>query len=150
MNLVRAWRRLWWWLKSFFQKQHRLILSAGIVGILLVVLLKNILPLLPQFKSKQSVGIVGQYTLNTLPRSVTAVLGRGLFKLTASGEIEADLAQSFEVLDKDTRYLIYLPADSFWNDAAPILASDLIFSLPDVSVAYPNERTIEFKLAQPY
>lgn len=150
MNLGRIIRRFWWWLQSFFQKQQKLILSAGLIGILLVVLLKNVLPLLPQLKPKQRVGIVGQYTLNTLPRHLAATLGRGLFKLTASGEVEADLAQSFKILDKDTRYLVYLSGDSFWNDAIPIAAPDLIFDLPDVSVAYPDGQTIEFKLTQPY
>jgi hypothetical protein len=71
MNLVKSVRRLWWWNQSFLKKQQKLIFSASLVGIFLFVLLNNILPLLPQFKSRQRLGIVGQYTLNTLPRQLT-------------------------------------------------------------------------------
>lgn len=150
MNLGRVGRRFWWWFKSFFQKQQKLILFASVAGILIFVLLKNIVPLLPQFKPRERIGVVGQYTLNTLPQNLAANLGRGLFKLTDSGEVEPDLAQGFKVLDKDTRYLVYLSADSVWNDQTPINSADLEFSLPDVELAFPDERTIEFKLTQPF
>ena len=150
MNLVKPVRRFWWWCQSFLKKQQKLIFSAGLAGILLFVLLNNVLPLLPQFKSKKSLGIVGQYTLNTLPRQLTPTLGRGLFRLTDSGEVSADLAQGYQLADNGSRYLVYLSPEVFWNDGTPIISRDLAFDLPEVTVSYPDERTIEFRLTQPY
>ena len=150
MNLVKPIRRFWWWSQSFLKKQQKLIFSASLAGILLFVLLNNVLPLLPQFKSKKRLGIVGQYTLNTLPRQLTPALGRGLFRLTESGEVTADLAQGFKLLDNGSRYLVYLSPEAFWNDGTPIISRDLVFDLPDITVNYPDERTIEFRLTQPY
>lgn len=150
MIFTRPFRKPWWWLKSFWQKQKKLILSGGLIGIGIFLLLKNVLPLLPQLKPKTKIGIVGQYTLNTLPLSVTQTLGRGLFRLTPEGEVEPDLAQNWQVNHEETQYLVYLAPDLFWNDSSPILSTDLTFDLPDVTVAYPDETTIEFQLTQPY
>ncbi len=150
MIFTRPFRKPWWWLKSFFGKQKKLILSAGVIGIALVVLLRNVLPLMPQLKPKIKVGLVGQYTLNTLPLEVTQTLGRGLFQLTPEGQIEPDLAQNWQVDDKETQYLVYLNPDLFWNDNTPLLSSDITFDLPDVTVSYPDEKTLKFQLTQPY
>lgn len=150
MILTRPFRQPWWWLKSFFQKQKKLILSGSITGVILVILLRNVLPLLPQLKPKDKIGIVGQYTLNTLPQNISQSLGRGLFRLTGSGEVEPDLAQNWQVEDEETRYLVYLAPDLFWNDNTMIKSTDLVFDLPDVTINYPDEKTIEFQLTQPY
>lgn len=150
MIWTRPFRKPWWWLRSFFGKQKKLILSAGLISITIIILLRNVLPLLPQFKPKTKVGIVGQYTLNTLPLAVTETLGRGLFKLTPEGQIEPDLAQNWQVDNEETQYRIYLGKDLFWNDSSPILSTDLTFDLPDVTVSYPDEKTVEFQLTQPY
>lgn len=150
MRLTRPFRQPAWWLMSFYRKEKKLIWSGTIVGIAVFILLKNVLPLLPQFKPKLKVGLVGQYTLNTLPLLVTKTLGKGLFKLTPAGEVEPDLAESWRLTDEGTRYLVYLAPDRLWNDSSPINSTDLNFDLPDVSVAYPDEKTVEFKLKQPY
>ncbi|MBU2052331.1 ABC transporter substrate-binding protein [Patescibacteria group bacterium] len=150
MILTRPFRKPWWWLKSFFKKQQKLILSAAAIGILALVLLRNVLPLLPQLKPKEKIGLVGQYSLNSLPLNLIQNIGRGLFKTSQDGTVLPDLALNWQLSDNDTRYLVTLKRGQLWRDGTPIISSDLSFDLPNVTVGYPDLETVEFKLSQPY
>ena len=150
MIFTRQLRQPWWWLKSFLAKQKKIFFSASLIGVIAFLLLRNVLPLIPQLRPRVRIGIAGQYTLTNLPSTIKQTLGRGLFKLTPSGRVESDLAAAWQITDQDTRYLVSLSPNLVWNDNTPIVSTDLVFDLPDVTVAYPDPQTLEFKLAQPY
>ena len=132
MILTRPFRKPFWILKSFGQKHQRLILLAAFFGAVLFVFIKNLLPLLPQIKANTRIGLVGQYTLNTLPLSVSQNISRGLTKIDQTGQVIPDLAQSWDVSNTETLYQINLKKDIFWSDNTQIKAKDLSFSIPDV------------------
>lgn len=150
MTPIRSARLFWWWLISFAKKQQRLILGTCVVVILAAILIRQTLPLLPQLKSWQRSGIVGQYTLTTLPYSFTQRLGRGLFKLTESGEVEPDLAFDWQVNEDETEYLVRLKPGQLWNDGTPLKSSEINYELPGVVTATPDDMSLTFKLGQPY
>jgi peptide/nickel transport system substrate-binding protein len=150
MNLISAGRRSWWWLTAFVSKQRRWLLVAAFCGGALLVIFQNLLPLLPQFKPRQRIGLVGQYNLSNLPPEVAAKLGRGLFKFLPNGEVVPDLTRSWSVTEDQRRYVVQILPEQYWSDASPIRASDLKFNLPDIQITYPDETTIEFNLIQPF
>lgn len=150
MIFTRWWRQTWWWTGSLVKKHGRIILIASLATIIGFWLIRNVLPLLPQFKPREKIGIVGQYRLNSLPWPIRSRLGRGLFKLTPSGGVEPDMAAAWETDEAETRYRVSLVPGLTWNDQTPILSRDLKFDLPDVRVDYPDESTLEFSLSQPY
>lgn len=150
MIFTRPFRKPWWWIKSFVKKQKRLIFIAAVLGVVIFGLGKNILLLLPQFKTKVRVGYVGQYTLATLPPAINQKLGRGLFKAEADGEFVPDLARSWQLSADETTYTVFLSPNEYWNDGSPIVSRDIRYNFADVDISYPDDYQIQFQLNQPY
>ncbi|MFH0943461.1 MAG: ABC transporter substrate-binding protein [Candidatus Beckwithbacteria bacterium] len=150
MIFARPFRKPFWILKSFFGKHQRLIIFGFLIGVILFMAIKNLLPLLPQIKNKTKVGLVGQYTLNSLPPFISQQISRGLTKINETGEILPDLAESWEILEAETLYQVHLNKNNRWSDNSIIKARDLSFSIPDVSVSVPDDYTLIFKLKESY
>jgi len=150
MILTRPFRKPLWILKSFVQKHQRLILLAAFFGAVLYIFIKNLLPLLPQVKASTRIGLVGQYTLNTLPLSVSQNISRGLTKIDQTGQVVPDLAQNWDISSDETLYTINLKKDIFWSDNTPIKAKDLSFSIPDVQFKVIDDYSLSFQLKESY
>ena len=150
MILTRPFRKPLWILKSFVQKHQRLILLAAFFGAVLYIFIKNLLPLLPQVKASTRIGLVGQYTLNTLPLSVSQNISRGLTKIDQTGQVVPDLAQNWDISVDETLYQINLKKDIFWSDNTPIKAKDLSFSIPDVQFKVIDDYSLSFQLKESY
>lgn len=150
MILTRRFRKPFWILNSFFSKHKKLILSFTLIGVLIFVFFKNLLPLLPKANQHQKIGIVGQYNLNSIPTSISQAISRGLVKVDAFGSIQADLAKSWEISEAETSYTIYLQTDILWSDGTLINSKEIQFDIPDVEVIYPDQHTIQFKLKEPF
>ena len=150
MTLTRSFRKHIWILSSFINKQKKLILSFTIIGIILFLFFKNLLPLIPKPNQHIKIGIVGQYTMNSIPSFISQNISRSLMKVNPNGIIESDLAKSWEILEKETVYKVYLKRNILWSDGTIISSKDISFDIPDVEVSYPNESTIKFKLKEPF
>ena len=150
MILTRPFRKPLWILKSFVEKHQKLIFFAAFFGAVLFIFIKNLLPLLPRIKTNTRIGLVGQYTLNTLPLLVSQNISRGLTKIDQSGQVIPDLALGWDVSKAETLYTIYLKKDIFWSDNAPIKAKDLSFSIPDVQFKVIDDYTLTFQLRESY
>ena len=126
------------------------MLLAAFFGSILFVFIKNLLPMLPQIKASTRIGLVGQYTLNTLPLSVSQNISRGLTKIDQTGQVVPDLAQNWDISEDETLYRINLKKDNFWSDNAPIKAKDLSYSIPDVQFKIIDDYTLSFQLKESY
>lgn len=150
MNRFRWLRRFWWWLVSFWLKQRRLIIYVSGGSIVLFVVLKNLWLFLPQFKPARRIGIIGQYTLENLPKSIRERLNSSLFQAESDGSPNPLLADDYRLSPDGLTYQVRLKPGSLWSDGTNLKSQDLSFSLPDVTVSYPDDLTVEFKLSQPY
>ena len=150
MILTRPFRKPFWILKSFLKKQKAIILTATALGIFIFLFFQNLLPLIPKPTPKLKIGLVGQYTISTLPASISQTISRGLTKLDQTGQIEPDMAQSWEILEEDTLYRLFLKPDIIWNDGSLLESSDITLEIPNVKISYPDEQIIEFKLKEPF
>lgn len=112
--------------------------------------IKNLLPLIPQMKKTTKIGLVGQYTLNSLPASISQQISRGLTKITDKGEVLPDLAESWDILEEETLYKVSLKKGNLWSDNTIVKAQDLSFSIPDVTVTVIDDYTLNFKLKESY
>lgn len=97
-----------------------------------------------------SQGIVGVYTVHNLPPIVVNLLSRSLVSLDATGKPQPNLAASWQVNNDGTKYTFKLRKNLFWNDGSRFKSSDLKFNIPDVDVSFPDDETIEFKLADSF
>lgn len=93
-----------------------------------------------------SEGFIGVYQEHNLPAPVAALLSSPLVRLDKSGRPEPNLVSGWQVNNNATLYTFKLRDNIFWNDGTPIKSSDINFLLPDVSVSYPDDKTLEFKL----
>lgn len=102
------------------------------------------------FSPRISQGIIGVYSRESLPLTVANLLSEPLIVLDRQGLPQPKLASEWQINNNATHYTIKLKDDIFWNDGTSVKASDIQFPLVDVEIAYPDDKTIEFKLANPF
>lgn len=138
-------RRLYWYLTAY-AKKHGWILFASLAGAIVVFSL--FLPLIFDkitFKPREYIGIIGSYTLNTLPPVIKNQLSVGLTQITESKEVQPYLAQRWVVEDEGKQYRFVLKKDVTWQDGKKVIPEDIQYQFVDVqTVATPND--LVFKL----
>ncbi len=66
---------------------------------------------------------------NDVDRDICALMFNGLTRLNEYGEIEPDLAQSWEVSPDGLSYTFRLRPNIRWHDGAPLTADDVVFTI---------------------
>ena len=117
-------------------------------------------------------GLVGEVnTLNPIyqetlaEKEINSFLFHGLSKVASDGSIEVDLAESFS-RKSATTYEFKLKENIFWQDGLPVIADDVIHTIEltqkpnpssrlatnfkDVKMIKIDEKTIQFKLKEPF
>lgn len=150
MILTRPFRKPFWIFTSFVAKHKKLILSFTVIGIIVFIAFKNLVLLIPKPNQHQKIGLVGQYTMSTLPSSISQIISRSLMKVDPAGNLTPDLAKNWEILEEETLYQFHLKPNVLWNDGTLINSKDIKFDIPDVSISYPDNQTINFKLKEPF
>jgi peptide/nickel transport system substrate-binding protein len=150
MILTRPLRKPFWILSSFVKKQKTIILIAASLGFFIFIFTQSLLPLIPKPTPRKKIGLVGLYSLKTLPSSISQTISRGLTKVDVTSQIQPDIAESWEILEENTIFRFFIKPDILWNDDTLLVSSDLKYDIPNVEVSYPNPKVIEFKLKEPF
>jgi len=138
--------RLIWALLTRFKV---LILLSICLGIAIFFGLKFFLPVMARPVS-QRIGIPGRFTPSTLPSEVLGKVGRGLTKLNPEGSVEPDLASFWETPDKGKTWIFSLKEGPTWQDGKKVTSHSVNYQFSDVKVENPDDKTIVFKLQNPY
>ncbi|MDX1535632.1 MAG: ABC transporter substrate-binding protein [Candidatus Spechtbacterales bacterium] len=99
-------------------------------------------------------------------RDLSSLVYSSLVKYDKNGEIQPDLAESYEVLQDGKQYKFTLRENLSWEDDTPLTAEDVVFTIEliqdpqyssplfqawqGVDVSVENERTIVFSLPSAY
>ena len=134
---------------AFLSRFKVLIIVSIALGVALFSLLRYILPSMLESKSLR-IGMTGRYTLSSLPNPVLGMIGGGLTKLDVNGNVEPDLAASWETPDKGRTWTFTLKDNLFWQDGKKVVSSDILYQFSDVTIERPDSKTITFKLQNPY
>lgn len=138
-------------LATAFVTTHRKIIIVGIVmSILFALLTPKVITFIDRRPLLRRVGLVGMYTVDTLPRNFLTKISIGLTKIEPDGSFSPELAKSWQVSDDATRYTFKLDSGYMWHDDTPLLSTDLMYNFTDVSVTMPDPMTIEFQLKEPF
>jgi peptide/nickel transport system substrate-binding protein len=97
-----------------------------------------------------SEAIIGTYEQKDLPAIATSLLSEPLIKLDASGLPQPNLAEKWEVNKEGTEYRVTLKSNLYWTDGTPLDANDIAIAIPEANVEVPDNKTIVFKLAEPF
>lgn len=135
--------------KAFVSRFKVLIILSAAVGIAVFFLLKVMLPLLAG-SSVTRIGLTGRYNTNNLPPQILSMISDGLTKLDKSGNVEPGLAASWDTPDKGKTWTFTLKDNVMWQDGKKVVASGITYQFTDVTVERPNDKTLTFKLQNPY
>lgn len=97
-----------------------------------------------------SEGIVGTFTERDLPEVVTSLLSKSIISTDQSGEARGELVKEWKVNENATEYTFYLKDNLTWADGTKMKSSDMVFSIGGAQVSYPDENTINFKIADSF
>ncbi|HET7098735.1 MAG TPA: ABC transporter substrate-binding protein [Patescibacteria group bacterium] len=137
-------------LVSAFLTRFKILIGLGILfGIIFFFVLKFLLPAFSG-ATTQKIGITGRYTPSTIPNSILLMIGDGLTKLSPDGSVEPGLATSWETPDKGKTWIFRLKDGLFWQDGKKVVSSDVLYQFSDVVSENPDDKTIVFKLQNPY
>lgn len=98
----------------------------------------------------QKIGVTGRYTTSSLPIKITSLISQGLTKTTPSGDVEPSLATSWFTSDKGKTWTFNLKQGVNWQDGKRVIADNIDYQFSDVTIEKPNDKTIVFKLQNPY
>ncbi|OGM13316.1 hypothetical protein A3D84_01135 [Candidatus Woesebacteria bacterium RIFCSPHIGHO2_02_FULL_42_20] len=134
---------------EFISRYKALFLVSFIFGALVFIVAGAVLPGILSSKIDR-IGMAGKFTVEDIPYSIQRILSRGLTKLKANGEIEPDLAVSWETPDKGKTWIFHLAQNIRWNDNTPLISRDLNYNFSDVEIQFPDDQTVVFTLSTPY
>lgn len=150
MIVVRK-RLLFWLIRAYLKKWGRIIFLSfvgGLIGFFFIIFFfSRVAHLFPQ---KSRIAMVGAYTLDRLPPTITNQLSRGLTKVTASGEVKPDLAASWEVRNNGKKYIFYLNKGIRFSNGKEVTSRTLGYDFKDVKMTTPDDYTVVFELKDQY
>ncbi|MCX6705087.1 MAG: ABC transporter substrate-binding protein, partial [Candidatus Woesebacteria bacterium] len=136
-------------LSAFFIRFKALIFLSIGFGVAIFFIIRFIMPFLAS-PNVQKIGISGRFTPSTLPSSILTKIGNGLTKLDATGNVEPDVASSWETPDQGKTWIFTLKDGINWQDGKKVTSTSINYQFSDVTVERPDAKTIVFKLQNPY
>jgi peptide/nickel transport system substrate-binding protein len=146
-------RLIFWLIKAYFKRWGKSILIYFGIGLLVFFLLSQTLPyfsILFPFTQKETIGIVGTYTTDSLPQEILAKISHGLTKTEADGIVKPDIAEKWKIAPSGKAYAFYLRKNVYFSDGTNLTSKDINYNFADVSVIRPDKYTIVFNLKDNY
>ncbi len=144
--------RYYYWLFLEFAKKHvKLIFLSALISTITVVSAITISPYLITLLSPQTteIGMVGSYTIDTLPEDILAKISNGLIYVNEKGKIIPVLADSWEMLRDGKTYRFHLKKNILLDDNTFFTAKNINYRFKDVEIEAKGDYLIEFRLKKP-
>lgn len=138
-------RKLYWYLSAFARK-HGVLVGTSVVGaILFFSIFIPFIARVIEAKPRTYIGMVGIYTLQTLPQEIKQQISSGLTKIAADGSVNPDLASRWSIEDDGKTYRFIVRDDLFWQDGTPLEPTSINYAFPDVETI-STQNDVVFKL----
>lgn len=146
-------RLIFWLLRAYLKRWGKILLICFVLGLAIFFLLKSSFPyLIAAFTgvSKETDGVAGIYTLETMPSFVQHDISRGLTQVDSTGTPQPDVASSWQVADSGKTYIFHLKRNLTFVDGTPLTSRQVQYSFANVKVERPDNYTIIYKLQDSY
>lgn len=147
-------RRLFFWLlKAYIRKwgkQFFFFFSIGLLVFFLIIRYTSGLISKIPTSSYQSIGIVGDYKINNLPRPILEKISKGLVAVSEDGQPVPSIAKSWKIEDDGKTYVFTLNNNLYFSDGTRVDSSQIEYNFTDATISRPNKDTIVFKLKDSY
>ncbi len=151
VSISHRFRFVTWFLSAYLRKYSGFILLGFFAGLLLSVLVSLLPTISPtQLVERENVvGLVGQYSLSSLPLSLQQKLSFGLTTLDSHDQVKPGAASSWEIKNNGSSYIFHLRRDLTWQDGSKFRSFDVNLRLKDVEILALGDYELEFKLKNP-
>ncbi len=112
-------------------------------------MMRYFVPKIPVGKS-ETIGVVGAYSLQTLPPFILQDITKGLTVIAEDGSILPGVARSWKADKEGKQYTFFLRNDIVFTDGKYLTSNDVGYSFSNVKVTRPNKQTIVFTLNDSY
>ncbi len=143
-------RRQFWLISAFFKRYYQVVIGSFILSVIFGLIINSYLSKLPKTQGTIKIGLIGQYTTQSLPNLVKNILNSGLTKLGPNQTIVPNLVQNWEIGDSGKTYNFILKSGLTWSDRTPVKTKDISLNIPDVNIQYPSDNQITFVLPQAF
>lgn len=142
-------RLLYWIVKEYIKRWGKTIFISFILGILFFFLLYlfsgYFISKIP-IGHKETIGVVGDYTIDALPKFILSNLSVGLTTIRSDYSIAPGVARSYASKDNGRTYEFHLKPDIYFSDGTRLTSQDITYQFLDAAVERPNPETIIFKI----
>lgn len=146
-------RLLIWLIKAYAKRWGKNIIIYFGIGLLVFFLINMALSYsitrFP-FVEKETIGMVGSYTTDELPKEILDKISRGLTKTEKDGTVKPDIAEKWKVAPNGKAYAFYLRRNIRFSDGSNLTSDDVNYDFKDVSIIRPDKYTIVFNLKDNY
>jgi peptide/nickel transport system substrate-binding protein len=152
MSLYTRSRFFYWFIQELGKKYKRQILFGLTIGCISLIAIQHFfLPFyLSQAKKTEYIGIVGDYTVSTLPEYILKQISYGLTQIDESGTISPGLASSWEATDSGKKYVFDINTNITWHDGTKVTLDDINYNIKDVTVKRNPPNTITYQIPMSY
>ncbi|MDO8639355.1 MAG: ABC transporter substrate-binding protein [bacterium] len=152
MIIVRK-RLIIWLIRAYLKKWGKVIPLYLLIGVIaffsLNFLFSNFSAKIP-VGQKESIGIVGAYTLDNLPSFVQNDISSGLTSVSDDGTPKPALAKYWKIQDDGKTYVFYLRDNVYFSDGKKLTSEDISYNFSNVTMIKPTSSVIAFKLKDVY
>ncbi len=138
-------RKFYWYFTGFIAKHGWKVILSIVGGILVFSVVVPYASSKFKWTNRRYIGIIGSYTLATLPDEVQRKMSAGLTTITEDGSAVGALAERWTVEQENKTYRFLIKKNLMWQDGSPITPDEISYTFPDVQViTTPND--VIFKL----
>lgn len=144
---------MFWLIKAYLRKWRRTIFFFFVLGLIFFFAIRIVFSLFSNkipFVKKEVVGIVGAYTIDSLPDEIVLKVSRGLTYTSEEGLPKPDVASSWEIKDDGKTYIFHLKENIQFNKGDMLDSDAIHYDFIDVEEERPDKNTIIFKLKDSY
>lgn len=152
MIVVRR-RLLFWLLKAYIKRWRKTIFLFFVFGIMLffglIIAMPHIIQKIP-VGQKQVIGVVGAYTVDSLPPNIISDISKGLTSVSPEGVIKPEAASSWKIESGGKKYTFKLKPSVRFSDGSRLNADNIHYNFSDAKMSKPDKDTVVFTLKDTY
>ena len=143
------WRKYYWYLSTFWKKHGLVMIGSIVAAIVVFSLFIPVIARLMEQKKVSYLGMIGSYTLVSLPKEIQDQISLGLTQIKEDGSVAPSLSTRWSIEDEGQTYRFIIKDNVFWQDGTPLTPQDIEYKLENVeTIATAND--VIFKLPDQY
>lgn len=137
----------------YYAKRNWVFILIGlIIGLLLINFRSQLFALYHQINPQvQKIGVEGQYTVYTLPQSISGKFSYGLTTNSESGKPDlSPIVSKLDIRQDNTQYIFTLNPDIYWHSGRKLAASDITYKIPGLTIEASSSEQLIITTEKPY